>query len=35
MERMKPIAKQSFHEHVQQLHQEADKGFESEYKVCQ
>ena len=30
---MKPIAVASFHEHVQQMHVDSDKGFETEYKV--
>ena len=30
---MKPIAVASFHEHVQRMHVDSDKGFESEYKV--
>ena len=33
LERMKPIAVASFHEHVQKMHVDSDKGFESEYKV--
>ena len=33
LERMKPIAVASFHEHVQQMHVDSDKGFETEYKV--
>uniref|UniRef100_A0A1X7SH63 Uncharacterized protein n=1 Tax=Amphimedon queenslandica TaxID=400682 RepID=A0A1X7SH63_AMPQE len=29
---MKPIAVASFHEHVQEMHVDSDKGFEMEYK---
>ncbi|XP_019860105.1 PREDICTED: netrin receptor DCC-like, partial [Amphimedon queenslandica] len=32
LERMKPIAVASFHEHVQEMHVDSDKGFEMEYK---
>ena len=33
LEHMKPIAKASFHEHVQQMHNNSDAGFEKEYLV--
>ena len=33
IDRSNPVAKTSFHEHVLKLHEEADKEFESEYKV--
>jgi hypothetical protein len=32
LEHMKPIAIASFHEHVQQMHVDSDRGFEIEYK---
>ena len=33
IDRSKPIAKTTFHEHVQTLHEDADKEYELEYKV--
>ena len=34
-DRMKPISIISFRDHVQQMHSEGDRGFESEYQVQQ
>ena len=33
MDRMKPVAMESFRDHVAQKHNERDKGFETEYQV--
>ena len=33
MDRIKPVAVESFRDHVAQKHNERDKGFESEYQV--
>ena len=32
-ERMKPISVESFRDHVNEMHEERDKGFETEYQV--
>lgn len=35
MERMRPIELEQFADHVREMHQDRDKGFEIEYQVSQ